>query len=940
MEKEQLVSLVTKSQQGDNEALNSLFNEFYNDLYYFALKTVKDDETALDVTQEAFVEIINTLGNLKEPAAFVTWAKQITYHQCTRYFKKKKDVLVDEDEDGNTVFDTLKEENAEFIPDEALDKADFKKTVMAILDELSEEQRSATMMYYFDEMSVRQIAEIQGVSEGTVKSRLNYARKAIKNSVEEYEKKHNIKLHAIPFFPFFKWLFEGAFEGGMPTASAEIVAESVTAATGTTVTVGAATTTATTATVATTATTAGAVGLGAKIASLPLATKIIAGVVAAAIAIGGSTTAVILSQKDNNDIPADNQSIVSSEDTDSNTSSETDTKNEELVLEGIIPEGCTYTLYDGTVLTAGQNFPEVCTAGDKVSYGDYLYGYECVYAKNIEGTDTWHLWKDNFDSGDSGLIESDVFGSWSVMVADQTKTSYGIIASKINGKPIKTLYATFYGCVNMTEAPKIPSTITAMTAAYNGCSALRTAPVIPSNVERIMMSFMNCTSLTGDVVINAKLDKSLKWFYTDTFSDTVGKINLTGNTPEEDLILIAKGSNNKNITVNGKRVDYDNISEKPIDQPVDESQNMGYFTVPEGCTYTVYQSGKVYQAGEDVQEGVYWGDMINDGEYVYGYGCCYVYNNSTQRFELAEGIGGSSSWTPAVIDRTKTSYSPIKSDINGEPIYSLMGTFKDCVNMTVSPEVPSTVTDLGYTYQGCKSLKKTPVLPDGITNMFDSFDGCTSLQEVVNLPSDVTEMTQCFRGCALLTTVPELPEKVESISNIFVNCSSLKNGPTVIPASVRYVSGAFSGCENLENTPQILSDKIEDMSVMFFDCKKLSTSPVIPEGVTDLSSTFNGCESLTTAPVIPDSATVLSCTFSNCTALKKAPVIPNGVTNMYMTFQGCTSLTGSVVINAQSLIKYDSCFLNTVLPISISGNCPQLSELKATANNGNVANMG
>ena len=91
MEKEQLVSLVTKAQQGDNEALNCLFNEFYNDLYYFALKTVKDDETALDVTQEAFVEIINTLGNLKEPAAFVTWAKQITYHQCTRYFKKKKE---------------------------------------------------------------------------------------------------------------------------------------------------------------------------------------------------------------------------------------------------------------------------------------------------------------------------------------------------------------------------------------------------------------------------------------------------------------------------------------------------------------------------------------------------------------------------------------------------------------------------------------------------------------------------------------------------------------------------------------------------------------------------------------------------------------------------------------------------------------------------------
>jgi len=209
-----LVLLVTAAQRGNNAALNEIFNEYYNDLYYFALKTVKSDDLAFDITQEAFIEIINTLGNLKEPAAFVTWAKQITYHQCTRYFKKKKDVIVDEDEDGNTVFDTLREENSEFIPDEALDKSDFKKTVLAILDELSEEQRAATMMYYFDEMSVKQIAEIQGVSEGTVKSRLNYARKSIKNSVEEYEKKNGIKLHAIPFFPLFKWIFEGAFANG------------------------------------------------------------------------------------------------------------------------------------------------------------------------------------------------------------------------------------------------------------------------------------------------------------------------------------------------------------------------------------------------------------------------------------------------------------------------------------------------------------------------------------------------------------------------------------------------------------------------------------------------------------------------------------------------------------------------------------------------------
>ena len=94
MERDLLISLVIRAQKGDSTAMDELFAAFYNDVYYFALKTLKDSDTACDITQETFLEIINTIGNLKEPAAFVTWMKQITYHQCTRYFKKKKDVLV------------------------------------------------------------------------------------------------------------------------------------------------------------------------------------------------------------------------------------------------------------------------------------------------------------------------------------------------------------------------------------------------------------------------------------------------------------------------------------------------------------------------------------------------------------------------------------------------------------------------------------------------------------------------------------------------------------------------------------------------------------------------------------------------------------------------------------------------------------------------------
>jgi len=540
MEREKLITLVTAAQNGSEAALSELFNTFYNDVYYFALKTVKDEQIALDVTQESFVEIIHTIKNLQEPAAFVKWMKKITYHQCTRYFKKKKDVIVDEDEDGNTVFDTIQEEHAEFIPDQALDQEEFRKTILAMLDELSEEQRSAVMMFYFDEFSVKQIAEIQEVSENTVKSRLNYARKGIKKSVEEYEKKNGIKLHCLGVLPILLWLFKDYFAQTVPAASVHAVAEGVSAATGVSVTAAAAS--------AATAATAATASAGAT-AAIPLVTKIVAGIVAATVAIGGGTAAAIVLTQPKD--PEPEKEIVS-----------TDTERPENpeVLENVLPEGMIYTLYDGTVLKAGDSFPETCTAGDKVLYGDYYYGYECVYTNNLTGGEErieWMYSKEIPTSADSGVKQSDILNCWLPVVADQTKTEYGPIAEEINGKPIGALWMTFYGCDKMITAPAIPETATSISVAFYGCSSLTAAPVIPASVQRMSSAFQGCSSLTGDVVIHATLDKSSFWYYFQVFCNTEKPLNLTGTTQESDLITLADEETNRKITVNGKVIDFE-----------------------------------------------------------------------------------------------------------------------------------------------------------------------------------------------------------------------------------------------------------------------------------------------------------------------------------------------------------------------------------------------
>ena len=276
MERDTLIELVIAAQNGEENAATELYNAYQKDLYYHIYKTVNDPHLAEDLLQDAFIEILETIQNLKEPAAFLSWSKQIAYHKCTAYFKRRRDILADENEDGLSIFDAIEDDNSEFIPDEALDKADLKQTIHKMIDGLPEEQRAALLLRYFDEISVKEIAEIQGVTEGTVKSRLNYGRKAIKDAVEEYEKKHGIKLRCVGVIPLLLWLFrEISVSNGISltstTASATYAASNV----------------------VTPVATEG-VKVGAKTAGKFTVKKLIAGITAATVVAGGIGAAVLL----------------------------------------------------------------------------------------------------------------------------------------------------------------------------------------------------------------------------------------------------------------------------------------------------------------------------------------------------------------------------------------------------------------------------------------------------------------------------------------------------------------------------------------------------------------------------------------------------------------------------------------------------------------------
>lgn len=277
----EIKELAQKAKENDSRAWTELFTKTKDMVYFTALKICGNKENAEDIVQETYIKAMQNISSLSAPEAFVTWLRTIAVNTTRNHLAKHNPTVFGSDESDELLINAPEtEEN--FLPEAYASKRETARIIMRIIDSLPEKQRVTVMLYYYNEMSVADIAKMMDVSENTVKSRLNYARTEIKTQVEELEKK-GTKLHGTAM-PFLALALREA-------AKDYVLAEEATAATLATITAATAATAVTTATAATaTATAAG--GIFAKIAALPIATKIIAGVLGAAIAIGGVTAAV------------------------------------------------------------------------------------------------------------------------------------------------------------------------------------------------------------------------------------------------------------------------------------------------------------------------------------------------------------------------------------------------------------------------------------------------------------------------------------------------------------------------------------------------------------------------------------------------------------------------------------------------------------------------
>ena len=177
--------------------LEQIYNEAYKAVYWTAMALLKNEADAEDIVQDTFVSLIESYDSIEDKSKVVAWLKKNAANKCLNRLTRTK---TDNVEDG--FFETIEALPEDFLPDSIAESEDTRRIIMNIIDNvLSDYIRRTLVLFYFDDMSTKEIAEALGIPQGTVLWRLNFAKKRIKKEVEKYEEENNTKLYgmAIPF---------------------------------------------------------------------------------------------------------------------------------------------------------------------------------------------------------------------------------------------------------------------------------------------------------------------------------------------------------------------------------------------------------------------------------------------------------------------------------------------------------------------------------------------------------------------------------------------------------------------------------------------------------------------------------------------------------------------------------------------------------------------
>jgi len=170
---------VAEARSGDAEAWDVLFVRYQMPLYVYVFEMVHDEQTSLDLVQETFVNATRHIDGLRDEAKFGSWLFGIAHQKVIQHWRRRRPEGRFEDE----AFAELPNEDAED-PSACLIRQEQEEDCMRQLSRLSEEHRAVLLLHFIEDFSLDEIAVITRTQPGTVKSRMHYAKRALRKLIE------------------------------------------------------------------------------------------------------------------------------------------------------------------------------------------------------------------------------------------------------------------------------------------------------------------------------------------------------------------------------------------------------------------------------------------------------------------------------------------------------------------------------------------------------------------------------------------------------------------------------------------------------------------------------------------------------------------------------------------------------------------------------------
>lgn len=180
---------IKRCQEGDSEAFGELVTLYENKILNYCYRMLGNRTDAEDATQEVFVKLYRFIGSFTGQSAFSTWLYKIASNVCLDYLRKNKkhtsDIVSLHQQNAEGEEFLLNIEDKGLTPYESAQMSEAQRALALALEQLSEDQRKVVVLRDVEGLSYEEIGEVMGIAEGTVKSRINRARLALKKLLEK-----------------------------------------------------------------------------------------------------------------------------------------------------------------------------------------------------------------------------------------------------------------------------------------------------------------------------------------------------------------------------------------------------------------------------------------------------------------------------------------------------------------------------------------------------------------------------------------------------------------------------------------------------------------------------------------------------------------------------------------------------------------------------------